>query len=90
MPGSFSKAYRDQDNWARTSILKVARVGYFSSDRAIREYARDIWKAQVYSSRRLVWLVCPGLTTLMRPPAPQGSFAGIGATAYFVSGLGVE
>ena len=38
------KAWRNEDDWARMSILNAARCGYFSSDRAIREYAADIWK----------------------------------------------
>jgi starch phosphorylase len=34
------------EEWARKAILNIARMGKFSSDRTIKEYARDIWKIQ--------------------------------------------
>ena len=38
-----SQAFEDPAQWSRKAILNVARMGKFSSDRAVREYARDIW-----------------------------------------------
>jgi starch phosphorylase len=36
--------HADEDQWTRKSVLTVARMGKFSSDRAIREYCQEIWK----------------------------------------------
>lgn len=41
-----SQVYENASEWTRLSILNVAAMGYFSSDRAIAEYARDIWKTR--------------------------------------------
>src|SRR6266404_1802266 len=40
------KDYQDTSTWARKTILNVARTGKFSSDRTVREYAREIWKVE--------------------------------------------
>lgn len=38
------EAFRDKSRWAKMAILNTARIGKFSSDRTIREYANEIWK----------------------------------------------
>ena len=40
-------AYFDIDTWTRKSIINVSRMGKFSSDRSIKEYAKDIWNVPV-------------------------------------------
>ncbi len=39
-----AQAYLDQDQWTRKSILNTAKMGKFSSDRTIQEYAQSIWR----------------------------------------------
>lgn len=39
-----SKAFTDKPRWGKMAVLNTARVGKFSSDRTILEYAKEIWK----------------------------------------------
>ncbi|OIQ73964.1 maltodextrin phosphorylase [mine drainage metagenome] len=41
-----SALYQNQDEWTRRSILNVANMGKFSSDRTIREYADKVWNVK--------------------------------------------
>ncbi|HMR64399.1 MAG TPA: glycogen/starch/alpha-glucan family phosphorylase, partial [Anaerolineae bacterium] len=40
------QAYRQPEEWTRKSILNVARSGFFSSDRTIKEYCEEIWRVK--------------------------------------------
>jgi glycogen phosphorylase len=46
------RMWRDSERWTRASILTVARIGSFSSDRSIHDYCRDIWKVEPVSISR--------------------------------------
>ena len=43
-----SVAWQDQASWTRLSILNTAASGFFSTDRTMQEYNRDIWKLVAY------------------------------------------
>ena len=38
------KDYEDRTAWAKKMLVNISKAGYFSSDRTIEEYNRDIWK----------------------------------------------
>ena len=39
-----SSAWQDHDRWNKMSLINIARSGFFSSDRSIREYCKLIWE----------------------------------------------
>jgi starch phosphorylase len=47
-----SKLYKNQDEWTRLAILNVANMAKFSSDRAIGEYAENIWHVSPYKAKK--------------------------------------
>jgi starch phosphorylase len=47
---SVEASFSDSRSWTRMSILNVAHMGYFSSDRAVEEYRREIWHVEAADS----------------------------------------
>jgi starch phosphorylase len=44
--GQVDAAYADRDRWLRMAAMNTARAGFFSSDRTIRGYMRDVWSVE--------------------------------------------
>ena len=40
------KDYKDRMNWAKKTLINISKAGFFSSDRTIAQYNKDIWKLQ--------------------------------------------
>jgi starch phosphorylase len=49
MQAKVAKEYQNKKAWAEKAILNVARMGKFSSDRTIKQYAEEIWHAKACS-----------------------------------------
>jgi starch phosphorylase len=47
MQRQVARKWKDQKAWRRSSIINTSAMGWFSSDRAIREYAKEIWNVPV-------------------------------------------
>jgi starch phosphorylase len=45
------RAYADRDGWAKKMMINISRSGYFSADRTMMEYNRDIWHLPIAEGR---------------------------------------
>ena len=41
---ALARLRRPRRRWAKKMLVNIAKAGYFSSDRSVAEYERDIWK----------------------------------------------
>ncbi len=64
-----SEVYRDQDRWSAMSILNVARIGKFSSDRSIQDYCDEIWNIKPVAIE--LQDLCPDGQCLLIPHAQR-------------------
>jgi starch phosphorylase len=66
-----SQVYAEPAEWTRRSILNVARIGYFSSDRSITDYCQKIWKVSpvAINPDRKPSVDIPSLTLKPQKPA---------------------
>ncbi|WP_158700886.1 glycogen/starch/alpha-glucan phosphorylase [Phytohalomonas tamaricis] len=46
MQRQVAERWRDDKQWWRATVRNTANMGWFSSDRAVREYAAQIWKTR--------------------------------------------
>ena len=66
--------YQDKQHFARMSLINIAKAGIFSSDRAVKEYADEIWAS------RLRCVSC--LTAVRRSTRPRSERSGRGSAAF--------
>ena len=71
-----SQVYADKASWSSKAILNVARMGKFSSDRSIQEYANDIWGIQAFPRTDAVAFAFVATMLLQAQDAPLEKKAG--------------